>query len=137
MCSDTGPFANARMRGPDSQSKAGTWSSAMFLSTVVSGPLCTQILGDLGAEVVKIETRRGDSTRMMGPPFQAGLTPLFVQVNRNKRSVAIDLKQTDGQAIVQRLARDVDVLVENFRPGVTERLNIGYDTLAAANPRLI
>jgi crotonobetainyl-CoA:carnitine CoA-transferase CaiB-like acyl-CoA transferase len=83
------------------------------LSTVVSGPLCTQILGDLGAEVVKIETVRGDSTRMMGPPFQAGLTPLFAQVNRNKRSIAIDLKQADGQAIVQRLARDTDVVVEN------------------------
>jgi crotonobetainyl-CoA:carnitine CoA-transferase CaiB-like acyl-CoA transferase len=107
------------------------------LSTVVSGPLCTQILGDLGAEVIKIETMRGDSTRMMGPPFQAGLTPLFAQVNRNKRSIAIDLKQAGGQAIVQRLARDRDVVVENFRPGVTERLNIGYDRLAAANPRLI
>jgi crotonobetainyl-CoA:carnitine CoA-transferase CaiB-like acyl-CoA transferase len=107
------------------------------LSTVVSGPLCTQILGDLGAEVVKVETPRGDTTRMMGPPFQAGLTPLFAQVNRNKRSIAIDLKQEDGQAVVRRLARDSDVLVENFRPGVTERLNIGYETLAAANPRLV
>ena len=58
-------------------------------------------------------------------------------MNRNKRSIAIDLKEADGQAIVQRLARDSDVVVENFRPGVTERLNIGYDTLAAANPRLI
>jgi crotonobetainyl-CoA:carnitine CoA-transferase CaiB-like acyl-CoA transferase len=107
------------------------------LSTVVSGPLCTQILGDLGAEVVKIETLRGDSTRLMGPPFQAGLTPLFAQVNRNKRSIAIDVKQADGQVIVQRLARDSDIVVENFRPGVMERLNIGYDALAAINPRLI
>lgn len=107
------------------------------LSTVVSGPLCTQILGDLGAEVVKIETMRGDSTRMMGPPFQAGLTPMFAQVNRNKRSIAIDLKRADGQAIVRRLARDSDIVVENFRPGVMERLNIGYDALAASNPRLI
>jgi crotonobetainyl-CoA:carnitine CoA-transferase CaiB-like acyl-CoA transferase len=107
------------------------------LSTVVSGPLCTQILGDLGAEVIKVETLRGDTTRMMGPPFKAGLTPLFAQVNRNKRSIAVDLKQGDGQAIVQRLARAADILVENFRPGVTERLNLGYHALAATNPKLI
>lgn len=107
------------------------------LSTVVSGPLCTQILGDLGADVIKVETPRGDTTRMMGPPFKAGLTPLFAQVNRNKRSIAVDLKQADGQVVVRRLAGVVDVLVENFRPGVTERLNLGYDALAAANPKLI
>jgi len=107
------------------------------LSTVVSGPLCTQILGDLGADVIKVETARGDATRMMGPPFKAGLTPLFAQVNRNKRSIVIDLKQLEGQEIVQRLAREVDVVVENFRPGVAERLNIGYERLAAANSRLI
>ncbi len=122
---------NGAARGP----LAGI--SVLDLSTEVSGPLCTQILGDLGAEVVKVEALRGDSTRMMGPPFQAGLTPLFAQVNRNKRSIAVDMKEADGQAIVQRLARDSDVVVENFRPGVTERLNIGYDTLAATNPRLI
>ncbi len=107
------------------------------LSTVVSGPLCTQILGDLGADVIKIESIRGDSTRMMGPPFKAGLTPLFAQVNRNKRSIAVNLKQAAGQAVVQRLARGVDVLVENFRPGVTERLNLGYEALAATNPKLL
>ena len=122
---------NGAARGPL------TGIRVLDLSTVVSGPLCTQILGDLGADVVKVETPRGDITRMMGPPFKAGLTPLFAQVNRNKRSIAIDLKQADGQAVVQRLARDADVLVENYRPGVTERLNLGYETLAAANPRLI
>jgi crotonobetainyl-CoA:carnitine CoA-transferase CaiB-like acyl-CoA transferase len=107
------------------------------LSTVVSGPLCTQILGDLGAEVIKVESPRGDTTRMMGPPFKDGLTPLFAQVNRNKRGIAVDLKQADGQAVVRRLAGAADVLVENFRPGVMERLNLGYDTLARINPALI
>jgi crotonobetainyl-CoA:carnitine CoA-transferase CaiB-like acyl-CoA transferase len=106
-------------------------------STVVSGPLCTQILGDLGADVVKIETPRGDTTRMMGPPFKDGLTPLFAQVNRNKRSCVIDLKREEGREVVQRLARDADVVVENFRPGVAERLGFGYETLAAANAALI
>lgn len=106
-------------------------------STVVSGPLCTQILGDLGAEVIKVETPRGDSTRMMGPPFKEGVTPLFAQVNRNKRSCVIDLKQPRGAEIVHRLARDADVLVENFRPGVADRLGCGYEALARTNPRLI
>jgi crotonobetainyl-CoA:carnitine CoA-transferase CaiB-like acyl-CoA transferase len=107
------------------------------LSNVVSGPLCTQILGDLGADVIKVETARGDATRMMGPPFKAGLTPLFAQVNRNKRSIVVDLKRSEGQGIVRRLARDADVLVENFRPGVLERLSIGYEDLAAENSKLI
>jgi crotonobetainyl-CoA:carnitine CoA-transferase CaiB-like acyl-CoA transferase len=106
-------------------------------STVVSGPLCTQILGDLGADVVKIETERGDTTRMMGPPFKAGLTPLFAQVNRNKRSCVLDLKVPEGQAVARRLARTADVLVENFRPTVMERLQLGYEVLAQDNPRLI
>jgi len=106
-------------------------------STVVSGPLCPQILGDLGADVVKIETERGDATRMMGPPFKAGLTPLFAQVNRNKRSCVLDLKQPEAQAVARRLARTADVLVENFRPSVMERLHLGYEVLARDNPKLI
>src|SRR5262245_8099073 len=106
-------------------------------STVVSGPLCTQILGDLGADVIKIETERGDATRMMGLPFRAGLTALFSQVNRNKRSCVLDLKKAEGQDVARRLVRGADVLVENFRPGVMERLNLGYDALAQVNPRLI
>jgi crotonobetainyl-CoA:carnitine CoA-transferase CaiB-like acyl-CoA transferase len=106
-------------------------------STVVSGPLCTQVLGDLGADVIKVETPRGDTTRMMGPPFRAGLTPLFAQVNRNKRGCVIDLKNPVGQEVARRLARRADVMVENFRPGVTERLGIGYDALTAENPGLI
>ena len=65
-------------------------------STVVSGPLCTQILGDLGADVVKVETPRGDISRMMGPPFRGGQTPIFSQFNRNKRSIVVDLKQAEG-----------------------------------------
>jgi crotonobetainyl-CoA:carnitine CoA-transferase CaiB-like acyl-CoA transferase len=106
-------------------------------SAVVSGPLCAQILGDLGADVVKVEPPEGDTTRRLGPPFKAGLTPLFVHCNRNKRSLALDLKLPAGLAVARRLARGADVLVENFRPGVAERLGIGYAALAAENPRLV
>jgi crotonobetainyl-CoA:carnitine CoA-transferase CaiB-like acyl-CoA transferase len=107
------------------------------VSTVVSGPLCTQVLGDLGADVWKVEGPRGDSTRMMGPPFRGGYTPIFAQFNRNKRSLVVDLKRPEGLAVVRRLASRADVLVENFRPGVMDRLGLGYDTLAADNPGLV
>ena len=107
------------------------------LSTVVSGPLCTQVLGDLGADVWKLENPRGDSTRMMGPPFRGGYTPIFAQFNRNKRSVVVDLKRPEGLGVVRRLAARADVLVENFRPAVMERLELGYAALAAANPGLV
>jgi crotonobetainyl-CoA:carnitine CoA-transferase CaiB-like acyl-CoA transferase len=107
------------------------------LSAVVSGPLCGQVLGDLGADVIKVEPLVGDTTRKMGPPFKAGFTGFFSHFNRNKRSVAVDLKTDDGRAVVQRLARDADVLIQNFRPGVAERIGIGYEALAKENPRLV
>lgn len=107
-------------------------------STVVSGPLCTQILGDLGADVIKVETPRGDVSRMMGPPFrEGGLTGMFAQFNRNKRSLVLDLKRDEAPAIAQRLACRADVVVQNFRPGVAERLGIGDDQLRPANPGLV
>ena len=106
-------------------------------SSVVSGPLCAQILGDLGAEVTKVEAPRGDTTRMMGPPFRGGLSPIFSQYNRNKRAVAIDLKQPGGLEVAHWLARGADVVVENYRPGVADRLGIGYEVLSAENPGLV
>jgi crotonobetainyl-CoA:carnitine CoA-transferase CaiB-like acyl-CoA transferase len=88
--------------------------------------------------VVKLEPLEGDTTRRLGPPFKpGGFTPLFVHCNRNKRSLAVDLKTPGGLAVAKRLARGADVLVENFRPGVAERLGIGYAALAAENPRLV
>ncbi len=106
------------------------------LSTIVSGPFCAQILGDLGAEVVKIETPAGDSTRVMGER-RGSVTGLFAQLNRNKRSVVLDLKQPDAQRAFLRLAANTDVVLENFRPGVMERLGLGYERLAQDNPRLV
>ena len=106
-------------------------------STVVSGPLCSQILGDLGADVIKVEATRGDSSRMMGFPFRGGLSPLFTQFNRNKRALSIDLKLAAGTEVARRLVRSADVVLENCRPGVADRLGIGYDALSAENAGLV
>jgi CoA:oxalate CoA-transferase len=103
---------------------------------VLSGPYCTAMLADLGAEVVKVEAPQGDEYRQIGP-FRGGESALFQLVNRSKRSLVLNLKQPAAQALVQRLARVADVVVENFRPGVAERLGIGYQRLSAASPRLV
>jgi crotonobetainyl-CoA:carnitine CoA-transferase CaiB-like acyl-CoA transferase len=107
------------------------------LSTVVSGPLCSQNLGDLGAEVTKVEAPAGDTSRRMGPPFTAGISPLFAHCNRNKRSIVIDLKNDEGRAVARRLASAADVLIENFRPGVAARLGLAYEDLERENPGLV
>ena len=114
---------------------AGT--KVLDLSTIVSGPLCTQILGDLGADVVKIESKTGDTARYLGGVRKAEMTGFFAQFNRNKRSVVLDLKQDVAQAAVRRLAESADVLVENFRPAVMARLGLGYEALARENSRLV
>jgi crotonobetainyl-CoA:carnitine CoA-transferase CaiB-like acyl-CoA transferase len=114
---------------------AGT--RVLDLSTIVSGPLCTQILGDLGADVVKIESKTGDTARYLGGVRKADMTGFFAQWNRNKRSVVLDLKQAEAQAAVRRLAQSADVLVENFRPAVMERLGLGWERLVKENPRLV
>ena len=106
------------------------------LTRVLSGPYCTALLADLGAEVVKIESPRGDEYRRIGP-FRMGESALFQLVNRSKQSVVLDLKQASDRALAQRLAAAADVLVENFRPGVAERLGLGHAECTRANPRLI
>jgi crotonobetainyl-CoA:carnitine CoA-transferase CaiB-like acyl-CoA transferase len=108
------------------------------LSRVLAGPLCTMVLGDLGADVVKVERPgTGDDTRQWGPPWAERQSAYFLCVNRNKRSVAADLKSDAGQALVRRLARDADVVVENFAPGMLDAWGLGYDDLARDNPRLV
>jgi crotonobetainyl-CoA:carnitine CoA-transferase CaiB-like acyl-CoA transferase len=106
-------------------------------SGVVSGPLCAQIMGDLGADIVKVEPRFGDTSRRLGPPFRAGQSATYLQFNRNKRSLALDLKSEAGVEVARRLARDADVVIENYRPGVADRLGIGYEVLRIDNPGLI
>ncbi|WP_322059418.1 CoA transferase [Paraburkholderia sp. J63] len=105
-------------------------------SRVLAGPLCSALLGDLGAEIVKIEPPGGDDYRAIGP-FAHGESGLFSAMNRNKQSVVIDLKSEAGRALAQSLCAQADVVVENFRPGVAQRLGIGYETLAALNPALV
>ena len=108
------------------------------LSRVVAGPYCTMTLGDMGANVIKIEQPgSGDESRLFGPPFLGGESPYFLSINRNKRSCTINLKTTDGQQILKRLLKGADVLVENFRPGTMQRLGFDYETVAKQHPRLI
>jgi crotonobetainyl-CoA:carnitine CoA-transferase CaiB-like acyl-CoA transferase len=107
------------------------------LTRVLAGPFATQSLGDLGAEIFKIEPPgRGDETRHF-PPFLGGESHYFLGVNRNKKSLVIDLQREEGKEIVRRLVATADILVENYRPGVMDRLGLGYAALAEINPRLI
>lgn len=106
------------------------------LTKILAGPLCTQVLADMGADVIKIEPPRGDDTRHW-PPFQDGTGTIFLSVNRNKRSLAIDLKQPDGLALCQKICAGSDILVESFGPGVAERLGLGWDATQALNPKLV
>ncbi len=109
------------------------------LSQLAQGPFATQILGDLGAEIIKVEPPKGDWMRFfaLGNLYKAGESGSFLSFNRNKRSINIDLKKPEGLAVVKRLIEKADVVVENFRPGVMDRLGLGYETLKENNPRLI
>ncbi|MBI2739312.1 MAG: CoA transferase [Rhodospirillales bacterium] len=107
------------------------------LARTVAGPFCSMTLADMGAEVIKIEEpSRGDETRGMAP-FWKGEGAVYLAVNRNKKSVAVDLKSDAGREIVLRLAESCDVLIENFRTGTAERLGLGYAQVSARNPRII
>ena len=105
-------------------------------SKILAGPLCTQYLADLGADVIKVEPLKGDDTRGW-PPFSDGVGAIFTAVNRNKRGIAVDLKTSEGLAIAHELARDADIVVESFGPGAADRLGIGWERLHALNSRLI
>ncbi|MGN6358892.1 MAG: CaiB/BaiF CoA transferase family protein, partial [Thermomicrobiales bacterium] len=123
MTATTGPLAGVRV---------------LDLSRVLAGPFCTMVLGDLGADVIKIEQPgRGDDTRAWGPPFAGSESAYYLSVNRNKRSITVDFKPEAGRKIIRDLAARSDVLIENFRPGTLERLGLGYDDLRVSNPRLI
>jgi formyl-CoA transferase len=108
------------------------------LTRVLAGPYCTMFLGDLGAEVVKVEQPGvGDDTRGWGPPFAGGESAYFLCINRNKKSITVDLKSKEGVALIRQLSERADVLIENFRPGAMDRLGLGEKELRAANPKLI
>lgn len=107
------------------------------LTTVVMGPFATQILGDFGADVIKVEAPGGDSMRKVGPYAHPGMGPLYLQANRNKRSVVLDLKKEEDKSILMELAATVDILVYNIRPHAMRRLGLDYETLTKINPGLI
>ena len=112
--------------------------TVLDFSRVLAGPYCTMQLADLGARVIKIEQPgKGDDTRAWGPPFINGESAYFLSVNRNKESVALDLKAASTRPVLDALFARTDVVVENFRPGTMDRLGLGYSAIAAAHPRII
>src|SRR3546814_9190713 len=100
----------------------------------MAGPVCGLMLADMGAEVVKVEKLAGDDTRRMLPPDVNGESAAFMMMNRNKRGIALDLKQADGREALLRLLDRADVVIENYRKGTMEKLGLGYETLTARNP---
>ena len=108
------------------------------VTQIMAGPFCTMLLGDMGADVIKIEKPDGgDDVRRSGPPFVAGESATFLNIGRNKRSVVIDMKQTEGTEIVRNMARDADILVQNLRPGRLEGFGLGYENVRAVNPAIV
>src|SRR6185503_10457942 len=121
--SNNGPLAGVRV---------------LDLTRVVAGPYCSMFLGDLGADIVKVEQPgMGDDTRGWGPPFAGGESAYYLCINRNKQSLALDLKSQRAVEILRDLAKVADVIIENFRPGTMERLGLGEKQLREINPRLI
>jgi len=108
------------------------------LSRVLAGPYATMVLADLGADVVKVEhPERGDDTRHWGPPFTGGESAYFLSVNRNKRSIGVDLKDPEGFEKVKKLAEEADVVIENMKRGALDKFGLGYEVLREANPGLV
>jgi formyl-CoA transferase len=121
---------------PDHRPLAGI--RVVDLTRVMTGPYCTMMLGDLGADVIKIELPgKGDDTRAWGPPFIAGEAAYYLSVNRNKRSIALNLKADEGKEALWRLIATADVVVENFSPGTITRLGFGWDEIHARHPKVI
>jgi CoA:oxalate CoA-transferase len=123
--------AGARPDGPLSR------LLVLDLTQFLAGPYAAQIFGDLGARVIKIEPPSGEMTRTIAPHFVKGESAYYLAVNRNKESLAIDLKHARGRAIMLDLVKRADIVLENFRPGVAARLGLGYEALKAANPRIV
>jgi crotonobetainyl-CoA:carnitine CoA-transferase CaiB-like acyl-CoA transferase len=138
--------AKSPAAGPESPNSGGALDDVVVLdlTQMLAGPFVTMMLADQGARVIKVEPPGGDTTRLFGPfmPGQIGVPEggyggYFGSTNRNKRSIVIDLKSEEGREVLKRLVAKADILVENFRAGVMERLGIGYETLAEINPRLV
>jgi crotonobetainyl-CoA:carnitine CoA-transferase CaiB-like acyl-CoA transferase len=125
--------------GPESEGARGPLDGLLVadFSRILAGPYATMLLADLGADVIKVEGPGGDDTRTWQPPVRDGVSTYYLGVNRNKRSVALDLRDPADRAAGQELARRADVLIENFRPGGLTRFGLDYDSVSAANPAVI
>ena len=135
-------MADATQEGPHTQADLShgplTGITVLDLGRHVAGPSAAMWLGDLGADVIKIENPgKGEDGRTSGPPYYEGEGAFFLAANRNKRSLALSLKTPAGQEVFRRLAETADVVVENYRPGVMDALNVGYDRVSATNPKII
>ena len=104
---------------------------------VAAGPYCGMLLADMGADVIKVENPDGGDTLRSWPPISDGYSENFASLNRNKRSVTLDLKKPDGLQLLRDLAQSADALIENNRPGVMNRLGVGYEALSTLNPKLV
>ncbi|MCL5783139.1 MAG: CoA transferase [Candidatus Thermoplasmatota archaeon] len=107
------------------------------LTQAMAGPMASMLLGDLGAEIIKVEPPSGDQTRSWAPPYINGMSAYFLSANRNKRSIVLDLKSEGGKEVLGRLVRTADVLIENFRPGTLAKLGFDYETVRGINPEII
>ena len=108
------------------------------LTRVLSGPYCTMQLGDMGAEVIKVERPgEGDDTRAFAPPYQGDQAAYFLSINRNKKSITLDMKSEAGKEVLWRLIDKADILVENFRPGAMDRLGFGYEAVRKRRPAMV
>ncbi len=124
--------------GPKDSSRPLSGITVIDFSRVLAGPYCSMCLGDMGADIIKIERPDGgDDTRRFGPPFLEGQSTYFMSINRNKRSIALDLKHPDSKLIIHRLLETADIVLENFRPGTMEKLGFGKRDCWDINPKLI
>src|SRR6476646_7247999 len=139
MASTTVPFELRKKRPMTTENSLGamTGLSVIDLTRVLGGPYCTQILADHGADVIKVEPPAGDEVRDWGPPFHEDDAAYFVGINRNKRSIGVDLASEDGRAVLMKLLEGADVLIENFKPGTLDKWGIGNDVLRARFPKLV
>ena len=135
----TGPRGAAgRVSGDDPDALPLDGIRVLELGHIMAAPFCGLLLADMGADVVKVEPPvAGDAMRRMGPPFFNGEAGAFLIMNRNKRSIVLNLKSQAGRDLFRRLVMQADVLVENYRPGALERMGLGYEELASLNPSLI
>ena len=121
----------------EAASGAMTGLRVIDLTRVLGGPYCTQILADHGADVIKVEPPEGDTTRQLGPMRNPAMGAFYLAVNRNKRSIVLDLKQEAARGVLLRLAEGADVLLHNYRPQAARRLGMSYETFRAVNPGLV